>query len=497
MGEPKAGVRWRDGATLGELAETALLGASCVVVVLGHGDGLSPRGGRLHQEDKEPGGGPLQAIATLLASGLGSHYIIAPCDMPGIDAELLRLLVDRACWTSDGQPSDAEGAVFINRDGRPQPLPICLSATVLARVTALVAAGERRLGALHASLDLRAVALPGDADAALHNVNRADDLAPSLAPSLTGPGVSRLGRPATTPAERSLAAPHDIRSIVATPPTPAMAQDVPIQRIGVLSGAGTDAVAVEAPLQILLGPAPLAVLMRTPGHDTELVTGFLLSEGIIHAAADLSSVAPCEDVDLPAARGHVVRANLQPGVTIDVSRIARNTYVGSSCGICGQASIERALQVAGAVPHRLVVSPDVLVALPGKLRAAQATFALTGGLHAAALFDVLGNLLVVREDVGRHNAVDKVLGFAARAHIAPASFGLFVSGRVSFEIVQKAMAARVGLVAGVSAPTSLAVDLAAQGGVSLYGFVRGGRATQYGEATASAAERGQDDDVGL
>lgn len=441
MGKHKAGVRWQDGATLGELAEQALLTVSDVVVILGHGEGLSPRGGRLRIEDAEPGGGPLQAIATLVGSGLGERFIVMPCDMPGLDAASLQTLI--AASTADS------ASAFINGQGRPQPLPVCLPSAMHPQLVALVASGERRLGALHAALDFVHVPIPGDEHATLRNVNRPEDL---QAPKSQRKSPSK---------------------------TSVMALSVPVVRHGPVSGTGSDSVSVETPLQILLGQAPIAVLMRTPGHDEELVTGFFLSEGIVAAASDLASVKPCDDVDLPAAKGNVIRAELAPGVKVDVARIARNTYVGSSCGICGQASIERALAIAGPVPHQPSVSAEVLVALPERLRARQATFALTGGLHAAALFDEAGALVVVREDVGRHNAVDKVLGHAAQRGLAAGELGLFVSGRISFEIVQKAMASEVGLVAGVSAPTSLAIELAGQGNVALYGFVRGGRATRY------------------
>ena len=238
-----------------------------------------------------------------------------------------------------------------------------------------------------------------------------------------------------------------------------------------------DHLSVEAPLQILLGPAPVAVVMRTPGHDQELVTGFLLNEGIVHAVSDIVDVQHCADVELPAARGHVVRARLRQGAEVDVAKLSRNTYVGSSCGICGQASIERAMTIRGGISEPWSPALEVMVAMPERLRVASGCSSAQEG--STGLFDAEGRLWVVREDVGRHNAVDKVLGWLAhwRAHTPP--LGLFVSGRVSFEIIQKALAADVAVVAGVSAPTSLAVDLAKEAGVSLWGFVRGGRANRY------------------
>lgn len=469
MGRDKAGVVWRGDTTLGELAEAALDATCDVTVVLGHGQGMPARGGRIRLEDGEPGGGPLQAIAALLQTGLGTYYVILPCDMPGLNADVLRALIDAA--------AGHDGAMLVDEKGRPQPLPLCLSADVSEVVAGLVDRGERRVGAVRQAVSLVGVAIPGQRHGVLRNVNSPDDVRASPLTTNSTPDL------AVHNAKEEQTRQGASDEISATDPhRMGMAKELRVKRVGPglrSPNTETDTVAVEAPLQILLGPVPIAVLMRTPGHEEELVTGFLLSERIIASSADLADVAACDDVELPAARGHVVRATLNPGVSIDVSRVTRNTLVGSSCGICGQASIERALAVSGPVIARPSIASAVLVGLPQKLRAAQDTFALTGGLHAATLFDAAGSLLVVREDVGRHNAVDKVLGFAARSGLDASTLGLFVSGRISFEIVQKAMAGRVGVVAGVSAPTSLAVELAGQGGVQLFGFVRGGRATRY------------------
>jgi FdhD protein len=183
----------------------------------------------------------------------------------------------------------------------------------------------------------------------------------------------------------------------------------------------------------------------------------------------------------PESSGNVIRALLREPGRLDLERLRRNVYTGSSCGVCGKASLERALATAPPLADAARFPEKVLCELPERLRAAQRGFDETGGLHAAALFDASGELLVVREDVGRHNAVDKVVGWAALEDRLPLSgSGLLVSGRISFEIVQKALAARIPLVAAVSAPTSLAVALAEAGGVALVGFLRGRRFNLYG-----------------
>lgn len=245
--------------------------------------------------------------------------------------------------------------------------------------------------------------------------------------------------------------------------------------------ADDDRVAHEEPLEIQIAGVPLAVVMRTPGHDRELALGFLLTEALIAAPEELLGLRHESVTPDPAAAGNVIRALLRPGVAPDLERLRRNLYTSSSCGVCGKTSLERVLATAPPLGDPTRFSGERLLVLPGRLREAQRAFDETGGLHAAALFDAGGELLVVREDVGRHNAVDKTIGWAAERGLLPlAGRGLLVSGRISFELVQKALAARIPLVAAVSAPTSLAVRLAAGGGVTLVGFLRGRGFNVYG-----------------
>jgi FdhD protein len=232
-----------------------------------------------------------------------------------------------------------------------------------------------------------------------------------------------------------------------------------------------DDLVVEEPVEIRLEGTPLAVVMRTPGHDAELVLGFAITEGIVLGPSEVAGVE-----DLGEGRWNLT---LTEGVVVDPSRFQRNLYATSSCGVCGKASIE-ALRVAGAKPPPgPVVTREVLASLPGSLLAEQAAFHATGGLHAAAAYRPDGSLVAVREDVGRHNAVDKLVGSLARTEWPLRDLGLVVSGRVSFEIVQKAAVAGISLVCGVSAASSLAVDLAGEMGMTLIGFLRDQGFTLY------------------
>jgi FdhD protein len=241
-----------------------------------------------------------------------------------------------------------------------------------------------------------------------------------------------------------------------------------------------DTLAAEEPLEIRVGPAggrrpALAVTMRTPGDDLDLAIGFLVTEGIVSSAEDVVTAQLCAGADTPNTY-NVVDVALAPGVEPPATDPARHFYTTSSCGVCGKASIDavRVRSRHDVAKDTVTVDAEVLSTLPDTLRAAQKTFDVTGGLHAAGLFDPGGALVCVREDVGRHNAVDKVVGWAARAGRLPLTgHVLMVSGRASFELVQKATLAGIPVLAAVSAPSTLAVDLAAEAGLTLVGFLRG------------------------
>ena len=247
----------------------------------------------------------------------------------------------------------------------------------------------------------------------------------------------------------------------------------------------SDLLAAEEPLEMRVTAEEggrrvrhgVAVTMRTPGHDFELTAGFFLSEGIVASREAIWSIAYCQEADEP----NVVEVHLRPDVPFDPLRFSRNVYTTSSCGVCGKTSIDLVRAVCPARPlGRERIAPEVLTGLPETLRRAQPVFSRTGGLHAAGLFDAAGRLLLLHEDVGRHNALDKVIGTLLMEGALPASDRvLLVSGRASFELVQKALAAGIPVLAAVGAPSSLAVELSRELGLTLVGFLRDGRFNVY------------------
>ena len=245
-----------------------------------------------------------------------------------------------------------------------------------------------------------------------------------------------------------------------------------------------DRVAAEEPLEIRVGyespdgrvEKSVSITMRTPGNDAELASGFLYTESIVRNAADIALIKPCGEPAADSGNVNVLRVELEDGVNVDLDRLQRHFYTTSSCGVCGKTSLD-ALRAEGAVRRETGDAhfrKDMLIALPDRLRAAQKTFEETGGLHAAAAFDANGEFIAMHEDVGRHNAVDKVVGTLLSRDLLPAGdLGLLVSGRASFELMQKALIAGMPLLAAVSAPSSLAVELAREFNVTLVGFLRG------------------------
>ena len=275
-------------------------------------------------------------------------------------------------------------------------------------------------------------------------------------------------------------------------------RQVEISRVAGAREETTDVVATEEPLEIRLEfdgsdgkrvERSISVTMRTPGNDEELAIGFLFSEGIVRHAADVLLARPCGP---PAPNGliNVVRVELSPGVAVDLNRLERHFYTSSSCGVCGKSSLDAVavqgrFEIAG---NDFAVAGTVLESLPKALRSAQAVFEETGGLHASGLFSRDGRLIAVREDVGRHNALDKLIGSRLQAGVLPLEdSGIVLSGRASFELMQKAMMAGCPLVAAVGAPSSLAVDLAQGFGITLVGFLGSSRFNIYSRPDRVAA----------
>ncbi|KIF04244.1 formate dehydrogenase [Streptomyces sp. RSD-27] len=247
---------------------------------------------------------------------------------------------------------------------------------------------------------------------------------------------------------------------------------------GRAAGIRPDTLAAEEPLEIRLNGKPLAITMRTPGDDFALAVGFLVSEGVLARASDVRAVTYCEGATEDGSNTYnVVNVQLAPGVPVPDITLERNVYTTSSCGLCGKASLDAvrtATRFPGLAADPVRIPAGLLSLLPDRLRAAQKVFDRTGGLHAAGLFSAEGELLDLREDVGRHNAVDKIVGRALQDGRLPlAGAVLLVSGRASFELAQKAVMAGIPVLAAVSAPSSLAVDLALDSGLTLVGFLRG------------------------
>lgn len=254
----------------------------------------------------------------------------------------------------------------------------------------------------------------------------------------------------------------------------------------------SDLVATEEPMEIRIGygsaqnreQKSISVTMRTPGNDFELAVGFLLTEGIILNTNQIRSVNYCTELNTKENHENIVRVELQPEVEIDFKQLQRNFYTTSSCGVCGKESIEaiRTKCELRVENYELQISKEIVLSLPDKLRAKQNVFEYTGGLHACALFDLEGNLLLLREDVGRHNAMDKLVGSALSNTTTPLNLSqciLLLSGRASFELIQKAAMAGIYTICAVGAPSSLAVETAKEFGITLIGFLRGERFNIY------------------
>ena len=247
-------------------------------------------------------------------------------------------------------------------------------------------------------------------------------------------------------------------------------------------GEADDVLAAEEPLEIRVEGRSIAVVMRTPGHDRELAAGFLLTEGVIKSAKDLFDITTCV-APAGAGKGNAVDVALARPGAVDLEKLTRHVFTSSSCGVCSQTSIDAVLRVRKPLSDRVRIEARMLLALPAALAERQTAFHTTGGLHACALFNRTGKLLALREDVGRHNALDKLIGWALLEKRTPLrGHAVLLSGRASFEMMQKSHAAGIPVVAAISAPSSLAVEFARTSGQTLAGFVRGGSMNVYAGA---------------
>lgn len=246
-----------------------------------------------------------------------------------------------------------------------------------------------------------------------------------------------------------------------------------------------DEIAVEEPLEIRVNGRSVAVTMRTPGHDRELAAGFLFSEGVIRNAGDLLDILICRTLP-DGEQGNIADAQVRPGLVVDFDRLTRHVFSASSCGLCGKATLDAIFKTMLPVDSDVTFSPAIVASLPQRIQTEQPGFDRTGGVHASAIFNRSGQLRVIREDIGRHNALDKVIGHALLnedSDDAPLRDSmLLVSGRISFELVQKALAAGIPLIAGIGAPSSLAVECGRRGGQTLVGFLRADRMNVYAGA---------------
>ncbi|MEM0897344.1 MAG: formate dehydrogenase accessory sulfurtransferase FdhD [Verrucomicrobiota bacterium] len=377
--------------------------------------------------------GPMGALASALHSAPGKDVLVLAVDVPRVEARVISPLMDVG-----------EGAVYQWQD-RFETLVAKYPATSLERVERMLRLGNYRMQNLVAELVrsgmMEVLEVPPEDEQAFENWNLPQDIAGSV--------TARFE----------------------------------VHRRGEGAGSRFDDVVREEPLEIRVEGRPVAVIMRTPGSDEDLVRGFLFSEGVISRESDFFEISICPGNSEAESRGNVVDVTLTDPGSVDFDSLTRHVFTASSCGICGKATIESALGHWEKEENDFSVAHEVVLAAPDKLKLAQETFASTGGLHGCGVFDASGELLLSCEDVGRHNALDKLVGaWIRKGEPDLRRCFLLLSGRVSFELMQKAHAARIPVVAGISAPSSLAVEFAESSGQGLAGFVRGGRMNVYAHA---------------
>ncbi|NNE93454.1 MAG: formate dehydrogenase accessory sulfurtransferase FdhD [Verrucomicrobiales bacterium] len=376
--------------------------------------------------DEESDIGPIGGLLACLEKCETDRLLVLAVDLPNLPTDFLNRLVEFG------------NGVVPKIGDRFEPLAAVYPKSILSLVREQIATGEFSLQKLIAKSEIETVPIETETEEAFFaNLNRPEDLETIQQGLFDKPTLLERFR-----AGRGLIKSEDV-------------------------------VAAEEPLELRIDDRSVAVMMRTPGHDDELAAGFLLTEGVVESGDELFEISACPDVD-PDQAGNTIRAKLAPGHAVDLESLTRHVFTSSSCGVCGKATIESVFQqfkpvAAGGIS----VSDEVILSLPKTLRKAQETFDRTGGLHASAIFDPTGELRWLREDVGRHNALDKVIGRAVLDGNLPLSDSiLLVSGRISFELMQKSLAAGIPFVAGISAPSSLAVEVAKESGQTLIGFLR-------------------------
>ncbi len=446
MGEDKSLLICEAGESalyLTQLAKLRQLTTLPLLVSIRSGQKLSDLPGDVEMVcDQVAEQGPLSALASCLEHCQTEFLLVLAVDLPQISPAFLHSLINQA---------EQSGQGVVPRSGRHwEPLAAVYPRSLLAKIKEHLAAGQLSLQKFireaveQQQLIERQVS---DAEKPLFaNLNTQQDLQNLKYGEVLSFDIEQWKSSTTT------TLPLDL-----TPSTQ------------------PDLVAVEEPVELRIEGKSIAVLMRTPGHDRELAAGFLLSENVIRHADDLFEISQCQNTQSDdAPQGHVLDVLLKKGNCAELDQLSRHVFTSSSCGVCGKTSIDSVFQSFPPLPQdNMQVTVQDLLSLPAQLKQQQKNFHQTGGLHASALFSTDGQLLVIREDVGRHNALDKIIGHALLENTIPLKNTLLLlSGRISFELMQKALAAGIPFVAGLSAPSSLAVKFARQSGQTLIGFLR-------------------------
>ena len=423
--------------------------------------------------DEVEDAGPLGGLITALRHAREPRILVLGIDLLRMPPEFLRSLCDDAFLDS---------GVIYRRGAYYEPLAALYPRSLLSLAEECLGRDQLSLQKLVSSAvadgAMQSLALPVGAGEFFLNANTLEDLAKwkSMQVAAPPPGPSPGPGPLLSDSGGAARAVQIVRCEHKKPDAAPVLSET------------EDQIATEAPLEIRVEGNSIAVVMRTPGHDEELALGFLISEGVVSRPDDVFQVTHCASQE-GGQSGNVIDVLLRHPDAAQLKKLTRHVFSSSSCGICGKATLDSIFVQFPRVEQPMGFDAATIFRLPATLRPAQETFETTGGLHASAVFDRFGKLLLLREDVGRHNALDKVLGAAFSDAVFPLNdHVLLVSGRVSFELMQKSLAAGIPLVAGISAPSSLAVDFARESGQTLCGFLRSGRMNIYANAERVLAE---------